>query len=471
MATIIKRTKALTVNPLKNSQPVGASLAFLGLNRAVPLMHGSQGCTAFAKVQFVRHFREAIPLQTTAMDQVSTVMGADPNLVEALATIFTKNRALIVGVMTTGLSETQGSDIRLAVKEFRDAHPEFAERWVVPVNSPDFTGSLESGYAAAVTAMVETLVPTAAEGGTVPGRRARQVNLLVGASLTPGDVEALKELLEAFDLHPVALPDISDSLDGHLADEEFVPHTLGGTLLSEIRSMGDSAATLVIGPSMAAAATKLRERTGVPEFHFDHLYGLDAVDGFVQRLAEIAGRPVPPRIERQRAQLQDAMVDAHFMLGQARVAIAAEPDHLLALTALLQGMGAEVVAAVAPATGPALARLPLADVRLGDLEDLEHGAREGRAELLIGNSHCAQGAERLGLPLLRAGFPLYDIVGGQHRLSVGYRGSRQTLFEISNLRLAHNSHEIEPYRSIYGQKVEYRNEVSGDGAGKTVARA
>ena len=61
MAEIIQSKKALAVNPLKVSQPVGASLVFLGLARSLPLMHGSQGCTAFGKVFFVRHFREPIP--------------------------------------------------------------------------------------------------------------------------------------------------------------------------------------------------------------------------------------------------------------------------------------------------------------------------------------------------------------------------------------------------------------------------
>ncbi|MGB1093056.1 MAG: nitrogenase component 1, partial [Oceanobacter sp.] len=85
MADLIKRKKALSVSPLKTSQTVGGALAILGVNRAIPLMHGSQGCTAFAKVFFVRHFREPVPLQTTAMDQVSSVMGADDNIVDALA--------------------------------------------------------------------------------------------------------------------------------------------------------------------------------------------------------------------------------------------------------------------------------------------------------------------------------------------------------------------------------------------------
>jgi nitrogenase molybdenum-iron protein NifN len=446
--TVLKRNKALTVNPLKTSQPLGATLAFLGINRAMPLMHGSQGCTAFAKVMFVRHFREPIPLQTTAMDQISTVMGADDSVVEALATIFTKNKPQVVGLMTTGLSETQGSDILRAVKMFRAAHPEFADRQVVAVNTPDFTGGLESGFALAVKAMVETLVPESNRAGL----RQRQVNVLAGAHLTPGDIEALKELIEAFELRPVVLPDIADSLDGHLTPNDFTPHTIGGTSLSDIELMGESAATLVIGTALAAAADALQQRTGVPDHRFDHLLGLDAVDAFVHTLSRIAERPVPERIERQRAQLQDALVDGHFMLGLRRVAVTAEPDQLLALTELLQGLGAEVVAAVAPSRGPALDKLALTEVKIGDLEDLESRARDGHAELLLGNSHLGQAAEHLGLPLLRIGFPLYDMVGGYQRAAIGYRGTRQLVFDLANLMLERGHHEIAPYRSVYAQK-------------------
>ena len=62
MAELVKQTKACTVNPLKMSQPIGGALAFMGMRGAMPLLHGSQGCTSFGLVLFVRHFREAIPL-------------------------------------------------------------------------------------------------------------------------------------------------------------------------------------------------------------------------------------------------------------------------------------------------------------------------------------------------------------------------------------------------------------------------
>ena len=446
--TVLKRNKALTVNPLKTSQPVGATLAFLGLSRAMPLMHGSQGCTAFAKVMFVRHFREPIPLQTTAMDQVSTVMGADDNVVEALKTVFSKNKPQLIGLMTTGLAETQGADIRRAVKQFRELHPEFAERYVVPVETPDYVGGFESGFALAVKSMVETIVP---ESNRV-GLRQRQVNVLVGAHLTPGDVETLKEMIEAFDLRPVVLPDIADSLDGHLTQDDFTPHTVGGTPLSDIQLMGESIATLVIGRALHGVADALNARTGVPDYRFDHLLGIDAVDNFVTALSLIAERPVPERLRRRRAQLQDAMVDSHFMIGLRRCAVAAEPDQLLALTELLQGIGAAVVAAVAPSRRTALEALQLDEGKIGDLEDLEQAACERHAELLLGNAHLGQSAKRLGLPLQRIGFPLYDLVGGYQRAAVGYRGTRQLLFDLANLMLEHGEHEIAPYRSIYAQK-------------------
>ncbi len=444
MAEILKRVKPLAVNPLKVSQPVGASLAFLGLRNAIPMLHGSQGCTAFGKVFFVRHFREPIPLQTTAMDQVSTVMGADQNVIEGLKAICEKSGPEIIGLPTTGLSETQGTDIRRLVREFRAAHPEFEHIAVVPVNTPDYLGSLESGYALAMEAIIDTLVKPSA----LAGRRHRQVNVLAASMLTPGDMENIRDWIESFGLRPVLLPDIGDALDGHLVEAETTPLTLGGTPRAEIEAMGESIATLVVGRSLDRAANLLRERTGVPDFRFDHLLGLYAGDAFTAVLADISGQPVPARLERQRAQLQDAMVDTHFMTGFTRVALALDPDLVLAFGEFLGGVGAELVAAVAPARADALADVPCATVQLGDLEDLERMARQNGAQLLISNSHAAQSAARLGIPLLRAGFPQYDLVGGYARPWVGYRAARQLLFDLANLILGQH-HEIPAYRSIY----------------------
>ncbi len=456
MAEIIKRNKALSVSPLKASSTMGAALAFLGIRRAIPMLHGSQGCTAFAKVFFVRHFREPIPLQTTAMDQVNAVMGSEASVIEGLKTICEKSRPALIGLPTTGLAETQGADVTRAVKEFRAAYPQFNDVAVVPVNTPDFTGCFESGFAAAVSAMIDTLVPAAGSAGTQPGRRPRQVNVLVSSALTPGDVEELKVIIGAFELRPVVVPDIADSLDGHLTDDEFNPLTVGGLTVSEFANLGDAKATLVIGPSMFKAADHLHERTGVADYRFDHLLGLEAVDQLLYVLSEIAERPVPAQYERHRAQLQDAMVDCHFMIGFARVAMAGDPDLLLAFESLIRGMGGEMVAAVVPERAASLQQLPLASVKVGDLEDLEQLAAEHQAQLIIGNSHCVQSAERLGVPILRVGFPQYDLIGGYQRCWIGYRGTRQLLFDLANIFVSHDARHIKPYSARYSLKHEER---------------
>lgn len=473
MPEIIRRKKAMSVNPLKASQPVGGSLATLGFDRAMPMLHGSQGCTAFAKVYFVRHFREPIPLQSTAMDQSSSVMGADDNVIEGLKTVAEKSKPDLITVLTTGLSETQGTDVKRCVKEFRIKYPQYDHVAIVAVNTPDFTGCMESGYAATITEIIAELVPESNKQGT----RKRQVNVLAGPMLTPGDLEHLRDIIEWFGLRAVFVPDVSDSLDGHLTDSDFSPITVGGTPLPELQSLGEAIATLVVGASMHKAGDILQQKTGVPTYRFDHLYGLHANDALILALSQISENPVPARLERQRAQLQDAMVDTHFMLGFLRVAIAADPDLLNAFAHLVREMGGETVAAVAAGDGPALSSLPVASVKIGDLEDMEQMALEGKAELLIGNSHAVQTAERLGLPILRCGFPLYDTVGAYQKTFIGYAGSRQTLFDLSNLAISQNhTHEVPMYRSIYGQKpasetLDYPLEAKAHGAHPTHAHS
>lgn len=454
MAEILKRNKALSVSPLKASQPMGGSLACLGFDRAIPMLHGSQGCTAFAKVFFVRHFREPIPLQTTAMDQASSVLGADENVVEGIKTIAEKSNPALIAVLTTGLAETQGCDVQRNLREFRAKYPEYDHVAVVAVNTPDFTGCVETGFAATLYEIVNSLVPDAETAGSKPGMRQRQVNVLVSPMLTPGDLEALRDLIEQFNLRPVLVPDLSESLDGSLTDDDFSPVTIGGTPVSELATLGEARATLVIGASLRKTGELLQHKTGVPSYFFDHLYGLQANDALVMALADISEMPVPPRLERQRSQLQDAMLDTHFMLGQLRVAIAADPDQLNALIHLVSGMGAEVVAAVSAANAPVLAETPVASVKIGDLEDLENLARERKAQLLIGNSHAVASAERLAIPILRAGFPLYDVIGGYQKTWIGYRGTRQALFDLANLVINFAHEEIEPYFSPYAQKPE-----------------
>jgi nitrogenase molybdenum-iron protein NifN len=267
----------------------------------------------------------------------------------------------------------------------------------------------------------------------------RRINVLAGCHLTAADIEELRELIEAFDLEPIILPDVSGSLDGHIP-ETFLPTTLGGTRLADIRAMGASAHTLVLGEHLREAGSALQEIAGVPFTVLPQVTGLAAVDALVSELMRLSARPVPARIRRQRSQLQDVMLDAHFHTGGKRIAIAAEPELLASTAHLLAGMGATIEVAVAATESPLLAQLPCAEVVIGDLDDFETRARAARCDLLITHSHGRQAAARTGIPLLRLGIPQFDRIGNAHRLTAGYRGTRNLLIEVANLFLDHVPH-------------------------------
>jgi nitrogenase molybdenum-iron protein NifN len=247
--------------------------------------------------------------------------------------------------------------------------------------------------------------------------------------------------VEAFGLQPVMVPDLAHSMDGHLARGDYLPVSQGGTDVLAVRQLGQSAATLVIGPSLSRAGQLLQKRTGVESHGFAHLMTLAEMDRFILTLQRLAERPVPEWIERSRGQLQDAMIDTHTWVNGRRIAIGAEADLLAAWLGFAQSVGLQPCSVVAPVNQPWLAGLPVESVRIGDLQDLVDGI-EGSlmgitahkpVDLLLSNSHGADLAVELDVPLLRIGFPIYDRMGEFRRTRQGYAGMRDTLFEIGNL--------------------------------------
>ena len=436
MAKVTSSKKACTVNPLKMSQPLGGALAFLGIKSCMPLLHGSQGCTSFGLVLFVRHFREAIPMQTTAMSEVATVLGGYENVEQAVLTIANRTKPAIIGICSTGVTEIKGDDVDGFIKLIRQKHPELDHLKLVFVSTPDFDGAFQDGWAKAVTRMVEQLV----EAPKDASRDASRVNLLPGSHLTAGDLDELRDIFEAFGLEPLILPDLSGSLDGHMP-EDFTPTTIGGISVEDIASMGRSAWTIAIGEQMRDAAVALEKKAGVPFRLFDRLTGLAPNDAFIAFLSKISGRPVPNKIRRQRSQLLDAMLDGHFHFGNKTIAVGAEPDLLYSISTFLTEMGGTIGAAVTTTQSGVLERTPCDEVLIGDLEDLER--RATGCDLIVTHSHGRQMSERLGIPLFRYGVPTFDRLGAAHKLSVGYRGTRSLIFEIGNVFMA-EVHEPTP---------------------------
>ncbi len=431
-------TKAATVNPQKNSPALGATMAYLGIDNMLGLLHGAQGCSTFIRLQLSRHYKESIALNATAMSEDSAIFGGWENLKKGIGRVIEKFQPQVVGVMTSGLTETMGDDVHSAIVHFRQEHPETAHIPIIHAATPDYCGSLQEGYAAAVEAIVSSLP----EGGaTVPD----QVNLLPGAHLTPADVEELKELVESFGLTVLTIPDISNAMDGHI-DEVVSPLSTGGITVEDIRKAGRSVATLYVGDSLAKAALKLKEKFDIPAHGFTSLTGLAETDLLMESLSAISGRPVPDKHRRWRSRLMDAMVDSHYQFGNKKVALALESDNLKTLTRFLAGMGCEIQAALSATRTRGLDSLPCGNVFVGDLEDLEEAAKG--ADLLVANSNGRQAANKLKIGAhLRAGLPVFDRLGAHQKMWVGYRGTLNLVFETANLfqanakeaqKLAHN---------------------------------
>ncbi len=427
---ITTNKKPLAVNPLKNSQPLGAAIAFLGIDKAVPMLHGCQGCTAFAKSLLERHFREPVYLKTTAITEVEAIMGGGESITKGINKVLDQTHPDLIGLITTGLTGVKGDEFHGVLANFRQISSAFKDMLIVPVSAPDYAGCLQEGYALAVSSLVAELV------SRTPDRDHKQITLLPGSFLKPADIWELKETALAFGLKTLVLPDISGSLDGHLAEEQvFIAQ--GGIKLTDIPKTARSAAVLSFGESMRNAGLLMREKTGISHRHFDSLFGLFGYDLYLSVLSEISAQPIPDKYRRERKQLQDAMLDCHFYISKRKFALALEPDLLWNFHKLLSEIGGDISLMLSPLETDLLKSSSELKVLIGDLDDLESMEKTG-AELVISNSNAVYAAERLNIPLMRAGFPITDRLGVNQRTSVGYRGSMNTLFEISNYFLSNH---------------------------------
>lgn len=409
--------KPLHVNPIAHSQPMGATLAFLGVKECLPLMHGAQGCASFTKVLFTRHFSEPIAIQNTAVSDITAVLdGGDYSILTAIENVTKKEKPSLIGLHTTGLTETKGDDIRGAVS--RTTYP------TVFVNTPDYEGGLESGWALTAKALIEQLTESATETDQT------KLVLLPNVSMQPIEVEKLKEFCEEFGMEVLALPDLSSSLDGHLTEGQGKMAN-DGISVEAIKALATCGHVVTIGASMKGAAAALLKKNGaIRHHHFDHLMGLDATDELVTLLMDLRHIQPLPSVKRWRQRLQDAMLDTHFTIGGCRMVIAGEPDQLAGLCALLGSAGAKIEAAIATNDSPVLKSVKAKKVFVGDLEDAVNMI--GEIDLIIGNFHVERLANTHHKAYVLRGFPNYEEVGNQLKNDSLYEGGAYCLFELAN---------------------------------------
>lgn len=417
----------LKINPLKHSSSIGAAMALQGIDRALPIIHGAQGCTFLGKVLLTKHFREPIALVSSKLFIEEVVMGSGEKLKKAVEDFIGKNEPALIGVLTSGLSEVKGDDVQAAVRSLESVvRAKSLKTRIVHVPTPDYEGGLETGYARAVEALIASseFGARSLELNNI-GSNEKNINVLAGSHLTPADFRELREIVEAFGLNPLFLPDLS-ALDG--SRQGFSSLATGGTSMDELNRMVFSDFTIVIGKSMEASAKCLQQKFGIEFRVFDGIAGMARTEELIETFARISGNPIPGRFERQRRILVDAMRDAHAFYGGKRACIALEPDHAAQMSRWLEEMGTAVPLAVIPTLSDAADNIHAAEIRIGDLFSIQ-----GEFDVLIGNSHAESTAKKLGVPLYEMGFPVYKTLGYTSKVSIGYRGALNLIHEVGNL--------------------------------------
>lgn len=420
-------SKPLQLNPIKLSQPMGALLCFLGIKNCMPLMHGAQGCASFSKVFFTRHFSDPIAIQTTAVNDITAVIdGGDYSISEAIKNITAKVQPDLVGLFTTGMTETKGDDIKGAAFLLKD------KQLMAYVHTPDFEGGLESGFAKSIEAIIEQLVEPKDEVDM------QKALLIPNVNLTPIEVEKIKEQISLFGFETYALPDLSESLDGHLGLKQGALSS-GGISVEEIKNLGDSAVVITVGDSVQKAGEKfLLKNEKSKHLHFDTISGLLKADKFYKALMEFKNISMPHKsIVKWRKRLQDALLDTHFALGGTKVVIALEADQALSVATTIIEAGATVQSVVLPTRSQVLDNLACDNIIVGDFEDVENALKD--ADLLITNFHGERIAKLQHKAHILRGFPDYESVGNQLKNDTLYEGSCYMLFEMANT-MNHHKH-------------------------------
>ena len=202
-----------TTNACKLCKPLGACLAFKGIEGAVPYLHGSQGCATYMRRYIISHFREPMDIASSSLGEKHAIYGGGPNLKLGLKNVMTKYKGGLIGVATTCLTETIGDDVSLLMHEFCGEFDEVRKAHNYPdlvnVSTPSYSGTHMEGFHAAVKAVVTQLA-----GDDV---KSRDINLMPGF-VSPADVRYLKEVLDDFGVGATVLPDISLTLDGSAED-------------------------------------------------------------------------------------------------------------------------------------------------------------------------------------------------------------------------------------------------------------
>jgi nitrogenase molybdenum-iron protein beta chain len=418
--------QALTINPAKTCQPVGAMYAALGVHGCLPHSHGSQGCCSYHRSVLTRHYKDPIMAGTSSFTEGSSVFGGQANLLQALANMFTIYDPDLVAVHSTCLSETIGDDLKqICDKAVSDGKVPEGKK-VIFCNTPSYVGSHVTGFSNMCAGIVKGLVEKT-------GVAKDQINILPGW-VEPSDMREIKRIAKEMGVNICLFPDTSDVVDTPQTGK-FEMYPKGGATIEQIASAGDSIKTLALGSWASEDAAKLLDsQFKVPYEVLDLPIGLSATDRFVEALANAAQINVPESFIYERGRLVDVIADMSQYLYGKKVALFGDPDQLIPLTEFLLDLDMIPTHIVSGTPGKRFTakikelcaeKAPNVNVKNGQQADMflmHQWMKNEPVDLLIGNTYGKYIARDEDVPFVRFGFPIVDRIGHSYFPTAGYIG-------------------------------------------------
>ena len=435
----IKERKALTVNPAKTCQPVGAMYAALGVHGCLPHSHGSQGCCSYHRSVLTRHYKDPVMAGTSSFTEGSSVFGGQANLMQALSNMFTLYNPDLVAIHSTCLSETIGDDLNQIVSKAIADKKVPEGKNVIFCNTPSYVGSHVTGFANMCTGIVKGLAQTT-------GETKDQVNILPGW-VEPSDMVELNRIASDMGVETVLFPDTSGVVDSPQTGE-YKMYPDGGAKVEDIATSGDSVKTLALGAWASEDAAKLLDsKFKVPYEVLDIPIGLSATDRFIEALATAANITVPDSFITERGRMVDVITDmSQYFVGK-KVALFGDPDQLIPLTEFLLDLDMIPTHIVSGTPGKQFTakikelcaeKAPDVNVKNGaqaDIFQLHQWMKNEPVDLLIGNTYGKYIARDEDVPFVRYGFPIIDRIGHSYFSTLGYNGGIRLLEKILSVTM------------------------------------
>ena len=273
-----------TRNACKLCAPLGACLAFRGIEGCLPFLHGSQGCATYIRRYLISHYREPMDIASSSFGEDSVVFGGRKNLFEGLKHVIEAYHPKAIGIATTCLAETIGDDVNMYVKEFiASERKRLNIPYIIHASTPSYAGSHAEGYHKAVRSIVDQLA--------IEGPNRKFIGMIPGM-VSPADLRYLREILTDFGMPFCLMPDYSDPLDGPVWDDYHrIP--FGGTPIRKITRLGTAAAVIELSSTLSqdlSAAALLDARFSTAAFRTGLPIGIRQTDALFKVLEEITGR-------------------------------------------------------------------------------------------------------------------------------------------------------------------------------------